>query len=290
MALKQIYNHLPTQIQPIPERLFRVGQLFQKDPGYFYVNPWSEPSPQQTRDRFISTFFESVEQYQQFVSDFEESPAGEVFSQYSESRDYDRIVREQHTEPDYQHNRPYWLGIKWREGLALYALTRQRNPEVFLETGVANGWSSLCILSGMEDSGVGELYSIDYVTRSEKTKSALEAEQYNFFGNAQIPADREPGWLVPDKLRHRWEIRTGRSQAVLPNLITDLERLDVFQHDSEHSDSCMMMEYELGWEHLRDGGLLLSDDISLGWEIWTDERQPADTGLIAYPNHGYAVK
>ena len=54
----------------------------------------------------------------------------------------------------------------------------------------------------------------------------------------------------------------GRSQDVLPGLLERLGTIDSFMHDSEHSAECMRFEYEQAWPALRDGGVLLSDDVN----------------------------
>ena len=46
-------------------------------------------------------------------------------------------------------------------GEVLYAAVRARKPSVVVETGVAAGLSSACILAGLQRNGMGELYSID---------------------------------------------------------------------------------------------------------------------------------
>lgn len=40
--------------------------------------------------------------------------------------------------------------------------------------------------------------------------------------------------------------------------------MDVFAHDSLHEYRQMMFEYEEAWPFIRDGGLLVSDDIEKG--------------------------
>jgi hypothetical protein len=42
-----------------------------------------------------------------------------------------------------------------------------------------------------------------------------------------------------------------------------LGSIDIFIHDSEHSYENMMFEYMTAWDHLKEGGILLSDDTNL---------------------------
>jgi cephalosporin hydroxylase len=46
----------------------------------------------------------------------------------------------------------------------------------------------------------------------------------------------------------------------LPKLLRELEQIDVFVHDSEHSYEMMMFEFCLSWKHLKQGGYIVCDD------------------------------
>ena len=48
---------------------------------------------------------------------------------------------------------------------------------------------------------------------------------------------------------------------VLPKLLRRLGCIDLFLHDSRHTYKTMMNEYNVVWPYLRQGGLLLSDDV-----------------------------
>jgi methyltransferase family protein len=54
----------------------------------------------------------------------------------------------------------------------------------------------------------------------------------------------------------------GRTQDELPPLLDRLGSIDSFMHDSEHSFECMWFEFNEAWPHVRDGGVLLSDDVN----------------------------
>src|SRR5262245_22506164 len=63
---------------------------------------------------------------------------------------------------------PEFAGVRFRHvcefrlyRCLLYLLTRAFRPEVFVETGVLNGFSSAFILLAMEHNHAGTLYSID---------------------------------------------------------------------------------------------------------------------------------
>lgn len=48
---------------------------------------------------------------------------------------------------------------------------------------------------------------------------------------------------------------------MLPSLLDELKKVDIFLHDSRHTYRTMMGEYTIVWPHLTEGGLLLSDDV-----------------------------
>jgi GT2 family glycosyltransferase/predicted O-methyltransferase YrrM len=125
----------------------------------------------------------------------------------------------------------------------LYAAVRALRPVSAVETGVANGVSSLFILSAMERNGRGKLHSIDLP----------EAEGF-------IPAGREAGWLVEDGLRARWRLIIGDTRELLPALLSELGGTGLFLHDSAHTEENMLFEYRTAWPFLGSGGLLISDD------------------------------
>ena len=123
-------------------------------------------------------------------------------------------------------------------GTALYTLCRKVRPDIVIETGVASGVSSSYILCGLEENQRGALYSIDLAWR-----------------------EGHSGWIIPDYLRHRWQLVMGRSYDKLPPLLEKLGTIDIFLHDSEHSYRNMLFEYQTAWAHLKPGGLLLSHNI-----------------------------
>lgn len=176
-------------------------------------------------------------------------------------------------------------------GDRLYALVRDREPETIIETGVCNGFGTLHLLLGLAANDLGHLHSIDYPFRADQSLDEFRADTYDEFGGAQIPADKDPGWIVPDELRDRWTFREGKSQVELPNLLADTGSVDLFIHDSEHSSLCMAMEIDLSWHHLSPGGVLVVDDVSWSdaWDEFVTERNPSKSGMLAH-DVAYAVK
>ncbi len=134
-------------------------------------------------------------------------------------------------------------------GKWIWCCVRVLKPEIMIETGVAHGSSSWIILNAMHLNKKGTLHSIDLPNND--TNSA-----YNF-GNAQ-PAT---GWMVPESLRSQWQLHLGFAQEILPALLVKLGKIDIFFHDSDHSYEHMKFEFESAEKFIRQGGLLISDDV-----------------------------
>lgn len=92
----------------------------------------------------------------------------------------------------------------WRE--LLYVICRLENPGLVVETGVRGGLSSSYILNALEKNNQGKLLSIDI-----GDKSILPHDVPN----------REIGWLIPNDLRPRWNLRIGDSRTLLPTIFEE---------------------------------------------------------------------
>jgi len=150
--------------------------------------------------------------------------------------------------------------IGYTEGVYLYAVLRTVRPQVAVETGVANGFSTAFSLLALQANGDGHLHSIDLPR--EVGREYAPGTFYEGEGRAGIPPGSEPGWLIPAELKERWTLILGRSQEELPALLERLGTVDTFMHDSEHSFDCMWFEFNVAWPALRPGGVLVSDDVN----------------------------
>jgi Methyltransferase domain len=137
----------------------------------------------------------------------------------------------------------------------LYVICRTIRPTIVLETGVASGLSSAYILQALEDNSVGRLYSIDLPD--------ADTEELLGVVLTRLPEGRKPGWVVPEWLKGRWDLRIGKSRDLLPPMLDDVLDLQLFLHDSEHSFENMMFEFDQVWPRLAKGGFVLSDDVNL---------------------------
>lgn len=184
---------------------------------------------------------------------------------------------------------PYgFAGMKPEVSRRLYGLVRTYKPKVLVETGVCNGVSTAVILAALEENGVGKLYSIDLPEFTD-TEYA-EGDFWEGKKGAVIPKEKPPGWIIPEDLRHRWELQLGRSDEILPPLLDSLGSIDFFLHDSEHSYECMSSEYRAAWKYLAEGGILASDDISWNTAFQDFAAQKGQTPVDLARNIAFIVK
>lgn len=125
-------------------------------------------------------------------------------------------------------------------GQAVWCTVLHLCPRRVIETGVARGVTSWIILEALARNGTGHLWSID-----------LPKLAWTF----------EAGQAVPAELRSRWTYLRGASTRVLPPLVAELGQIDLFIHDSLHTEGNVRFEMETAWPPLSEGGLMLVDDI-----------------------------
>ena len=135
----------------------------------------------------------------------------------------------------------------WNDGdaglvRAIWCLVRHLCPRNVVETGVAHGVTSRFILEALERNGFGHLWSID--------KPPVERELHKQIGIA-----------IDGRFRHRWTYLRGSSRRHLPRLLSELGQIDLFIHDSLHSEHNVRFEVDLAWATLRQGGAIVVDDI-----------------------------
>ena len=144
------------------------------------------------------------------------------------------------------------------KGEFLYLIVRLQRPAVMVETGVFDGISSSIILQAMEDNGTGSLISIDLPAHQPIAGSTDAMKE------SRLPDGCDPGWVIPQYLRHRHRLELGDSRKILPEILQKQSAIDIFLHDSLHTAEHMRFEYETAWPCLKSSGLLLTYDA-----IWT---------------------
>jgi predicted O-methyltransferase YrrM len=146
---------------------------------------------------------------------------------------------------------------------AIWCLVRHLRPTNVVETGVARGISSRFILEALERNGVGRLWSIDQ-------PPPLDPELHEQVGAA-----------VNNRCRRRWSYIRGSSRRRLPGLLASLGSIDLFLHDSIHTEYNTRFELERAWSVLSPGGVVVADDIDLNSGFHSFAR--------AYSDHPFFV-
>ena len=179
-----------------------------------------------------------------------------------------------------------------------FAYVRKYKPRVLVQTGVHNGVCTLVILEALRINGQGTLYSISDPEEEKPLRPVnfKDGVGYDYSGSTTVargrPSSAEPGsyavppgkkigWVVPDEYSSYWSHRTGKPGRELPLLLAELDQIDMFVHDSEHSLSTMFCEFKLAWEWLRPNGLIFSHHI--GWnEAFSTfiQEHDCDFGLV----------
>ena len=139
----------------------------------------------------------------------------------------------------------------WNDGdagftRAIWCLARHLRPKKIVETGVAHGVTSRCILEALNRNGDGHLWSIDLP-----------------------PVDRfwrqQVGAAVGDRYAGRWTYISGSSRRRLPELLSQLGQIDLFIHDSLHSERNVRFELDRAWAAMAPKGALVVDDVDANW-------------------------
>ena len=126
---------------------------------------------------------------------------------------------------------------------ATWCAVRHLRPVKVIETGVARGVTSRVILEAMSLNGIGHLWSVDlpHPFRPELHKEIAAA--------------------VPPECRDRWTYVRGSSRRQLPSLVSRLENVNLFVHDSLHTARNMRFELRTVWPAMQSGDLALVDDV-----------------------------
>lgn len=156
----------------------------------------------------------------------------------------------------------------WNDGDAafvrsLWCLIQHRSLRTLVETGVAHGVTSRIMLEALDRNGAGHLWSIDL--------PPLEREWR-----------KQVGMAVAPYAARRWSYIEGTSRLHLPALLARLHALDLFVHDSLHTERNVRFELGQAWPGLNPGGAIVVDDIDAnnGFSRFI-QRRDVQTVLIA---------
>lgn len=125
----------------------------------------------------------------------------------------------------------------------LHAAVDLSGAKRILETGVAYGWSSLAILSALEDRQDAKLVSVDM--------------PYPKAGN-----DPYVGIAVPERMRLKWTLIRKPDRSGLVDAINEFHgRIDFCHYDSDKSWWGRQYAFPILWNALVPGGVFMIDDI-----------------------------
>jgi hypothetical protein len=139
----------------------------------------------------------------------------------------------------------------WNDGdagfvRALWCLAHHLKPKDVVETGVAHGFTSRFILEALQRSSAGHLSSIDLPPIEREWRTQV-------------------GVAVGGRFADRWSYIEGSSRLRLPKLLAHLGQIDLFVHDSLHSERNVRFEMDRAWAVLKPGGALVVDDVDANW-------------------------
>jgi len=139
----------------------------------------------------------------------------------------------------------------WNDGdaglvRAIWCLARHLKPKRVIETGVAHGVTSRFILEALAKNGRGHLWSIDLPPIERDWR-------------------KQVGVAVGDRYADRWTYIKGSSRRRLPGLLSQLGQIDLFIHDSLHSERNVRFELDRAWAALKPGGAIVVDDVAANW-------------------------
>jgi hypothetical protein len=118
----------------------------------------------------------------------------------------------------------------------IYTLCEALQATRVVETGVANGWSSLAILLSIARRPGAGLHSVDL--------------PYLKYQN-----DRWVGTAVPESLQAFWTLHRMADREGLPEALEALGTIDLAHYDSDKSVAGRRFAYPLLWSGLRPGGV-----------------------------------
>ena len=139
----------------------------------------------------------------------------------------------------------------WNDGdaglvRAIWCLIRHTKPKKVVETGVAHGVTSRCILEALARNGDGYLWSIDLRPVDRFWRKQVGAA----VGNSQVG---------------RWSYIQGSSRRRLPGLLERLGEIDLFVHDSLHSERNVRFELDRAWPAMGANGAVVVDVVDANW-------------------------
>lgn len=141
------------------------------------------------------------------------------------------------------HQNPYSFGGGADQEF-LYNICKRKNIINILETGVANGWSTLAILLAIRKDHKKTLTSLDIPYPYKDSSKYI-------------------GSLIPDGLKNnKWSLILGIDYKKLEDFKNKNIKFDLVHYDSDKNYFSKIRAFDIIWEILNEKGFLISDDVS----------------------------
>jgi hypothetical protein len=112
-------------------------------------------------------------------------------------------------------------------------------------------------------------------------------------------ADRFVGILVPGSLRNHWIVHRGPSKRVLPPLVRELSKVDIFLHNSLHTYRNVTQEFKTLTPALARPSAVIADDVGHNsafphwvrearagyWAVLRESEKEQLFGIAVFPSH-----
>lgn len=135
----------------------------------------------------------------------------------------------------------------------LFSYVSEVKPKVIVETGVANGITTLCIASAIDYSECS-FHSFDI--NLECSKVNQDSKNWTFH-----------------------HLENSNSNAEFIGIINGLPEVDLWIHDSNHHYNWQKFEYELAFKKLSENGVLISDDVDFS-KAWGELSEIAEVHYL----------
>ena len=174
----------------------------------------------------------------------------------------------------------FYRKLSYRESYIVnyYALVRETKPGIVIETGTAAGTLTSLVLSAMQKNNYGRLISIDIPPKKEKLTMSFSLSK------------NDVGIFIPHPYRERWECQFGDAKELLPKLLLEND-VDIFIHDSLHTRTHMLFEYNCARALMRPNTIIISHDIlwNKAFFSFTQSHNLKGLSCISDPNLGLTV-
>lgn len=136
-------------------------------------------------------------------------------------------------------------GVGWDFAEVLYRVTKQQGFKRCLEIGMASGFSTLSILSGLGDSA------------EQIFLTSIDPYQSTWCRGAGIKHVRDAGFADRHRLLEEWDY------LALPKLLAAGEQFDFIYIDGNHEFDYVMLDFFFADKLLRKGGMVAFNDCGM---------------------------